>query len=94
MLECPYAPGAEDAAHLLLAAMASDPAVSRGGQVSIAGALPGDHAFFAPDAPLPGRRETAGYLMLRAYTEEGAEAEETLRREAGSRFIYWRGDNV
>ncbi|HET8632407.1 MAG TPA: GNAT family N-acetyltransferase [Thermomicrobiales bacterium] len=94
ILECPYLPGAEDAAHLLLAALAGDPEVSRGGQVSLAGALPADHAFFAPDAPLPGRRDTAGHLMLRAYTREGAEAEETLRRAAGSRFVYWRGDNV
>lgn len=94
MLECPYTPGAEDAAHLLLATLVSDPDLAGAGWPSLAGALPGDHAFFAPDAPLPGRRDTAGHLMLRAYSEDGAEAEETLRREAGSRFIYWRGDNV
>ena len=94
ILECPYLPGAEDAAHLLLAALVGDPDISREGLSSLTGALPADHAFFASDAPLPGRRDTAGHLMLRAYTEEGAEAENTLRREAGSRFIYWRGDNV
>ena len=94
ILECPYAPGAEEAAHLLTAALASDPAVRAAGWPSVAGALPGDHALFAADAPLPGRRGTAEYLMLRPYTPRGAQAEEMLRREAAGRFVYWLGDNV
>ena len=94
IFECPYAPGAEDAIHLLMAALASDLAVMAAGWPSIAGTLPGDHALFAAAAPLPGRRGAADYLMLRPYTPQGAQAEEALRREAGGRFIYWLGDNV
>ena len=94
ILECPYTAGAEDAAHLLMAALATDPDVLGAGWPSIGGALPGDHALFATDAPLPGRRGMAEYLMLRPYTPQGTRAEATLRRESAGRFIYWLGDNV
>lgn len=92
--ECPYAPGAEDAAQLLMAGLATDPAIREAGWPSVAGALPGDHALFAAGAPLLSRRSTADYLMLRPYTEQGAHAQEALRGEAASRFTYWLGDNV
>jgi predicted N-acetyltransferase YhbS len=90
ILECPYREGGEEAATVLMAALAQD--LLAAGKRSIEGALPRDHALCSPTAPWPARLGVNDFTMVRPYSALGTEAEQALRREAEGRFVYWIAD--